>query len=116
VEFKDGIKLPMTYGNYSKIMATNMDQEERKKAFDTHYKTFEDYKNTYGAIYRSSLQRDFAVAQTRNYSSTLEAALENNNIPTSVYENLIEVAKINSEPLKRYARLRLPWGKIIVLR
>jgi len=106
VEFKDGTKLPMTYGNYSKAMATNMDQEERKKAFDTHYKTFEDYKNTYGAIYRSSLQRDFAVAQTRNYKSTLEAALEKNNIPTSVYENLIEVAKINSEPLKRYARLR----------
>jgi len=106
VEFKDGTKLPMTYGNYSKIMATNLDQGDRKKAFDTHYKTFEDYKNTYGAIYRSSLQRDFAVAQTRNYSSTLEAALEQNNIPTSVYENLIEVAKTNSEPLKRYARLR----------
>lgn len=106
VEFKGGTKLPMTYGNYSKIMATNMDQGERKKAFDTHYKTFEDYKNTYGAIYRSSLQRDFAVSQTRNYSSTLEAALEKNNIPTSVYENLIEVAKTNSEPLKRYARLR----------
>ncbi|OQY42853.1 MAG: oligoendopeptidase F [Fusobacteriia bacterium 4572_74] len=106
VEFKDGTRLPMTYGNYSKVMATNMDQEERKKAFDTHYKTFEDYKNTYGAIYRSSLQRDFAVTQTRNYSSTLEAALEQNNIPTSVYENLIEVAKTNSEPLKRYARLR----------
>lgn len=106
VEFKDGTTLPMTYGNYSKIMATNLDQGERKKAFDTHYKTFEDYKNTYGAIYRSSLQRDFAVAQTRNYESTLEAALEKNNIPTSVYENLIEVAKTNSEPLKRYARLR----------
>ena len=106
VEFKDGTKLPMTYGNYSKIMATNMDQGERKKAFETHYKTFEEYKNTYGAIYRSSLQRDFAVAQTRNYNSTLEAALEKNNIPTSVYENLIEVAKTNSEPLKRYARLR----------
>ncbi|MEI6857628.1 oligoendopeptidase F [Psychrilyobacter sp.] len=106
VEFKDGTKLSMTYGNYSKIMATNMDQGERKKAFDTHYKTFEDYKNTYGAIYRSSLQRDFAVSQTRNYRSTLEAALEQNNIPTSVYENLIEVAKTNSEPLKRYARLR----------
>ncbi|MCS5421620.1 MULTISPECIES: oligoendopeptidase F [Psychrilyobacter] len=106
VEFKDGTKLPMTYGNYSKIMATNMDQGERKKAFDTHYKTFEDYKNTYGAIYRSSLQRDFAVSQTRNYKSTLEAALEQNDIPTSVYENLIEVAKTNSEPLKRYAGLR----------
>jgi oligoendopeptidase F len=106
VEFKDGTKMPMTYGNYSKIMATNMDQGERKKAFDIHYKTFENYKNTYGAIYRSSLQRDFAVSKTRNYSSTLEAALEQNDIPTSVYENLIEVAKTNSEPLKRYARLR----------
>lgn len=106
VEFKDGTKLPMTYGNYSKVMATNMDQGERKKAFDTHYKTFEDYKNTYGAIYRSSLQRDFAVAQTRNYKTTLEAALEQNDIPTSVYENLVEVAKTNSEPLKRYTKLR----------
>ncbi len=106
VNFENGEKLPMTYGNYSKIMATNLNQDERKKAFDAHYQTFEDYKNTYGAIYRSSLQRDFAVAQTRNYNSTLEAALEKNNIPTSVYETLIEVAKTNSEPLKRYAKLR----------
>ena len=87
-----------------------MDQGERKKAFDTHYKTFENYKNTYGAIYRSSLQRDFAVSQTRNYSSTLEAALERNDIPASVYENLIEAAKTNSEPLKSVADIASPWG------
>ena len=39
-------------------------------------------------------------------SSTLDAALHGNNIPTAVVENLIETTKAGTEPLRRYHRLR----------
>ena len=52
------------------------------------------------------LQRDWFHAQARGYTSTLDAALHGNNIPTAVVENLIETTKAGTEPLRRYHRLR----------
>ncbi len=44
--------------------------------------------------------------KSRNYSSSLEAALDVNNIPTSVYHNLKDAAYENTAPIKRYIELR----------
>ncbi len=52
------------------------------------------------------LQRDWFHSQSRDYRSTLEAALHGNNIPPAVVENLIESTKAGTEPLRRYHRLR----------
>lgn len=106
VEFSDGTKVPVTNGVYSKVVSTNRNQEDRKKAFEAMYGSFLVGKNTYGAIYRNLLQRDWASAQSRNYGSTLEKALEANNIPVNVYEILIESTKANTAPLKRYIDIR----------
>ena len=52
------------------------------------------------------LQRDSFHSQARGYTTTLDAALHGNNIPTAVVENLIETTKAGTEPLRRYHRLR----------
>ena len=49
---------------------------------------------------------DWASAQARNYKSCLEANLDGNNIPVAVYENLVNTVKANTEPLKKYNKLR----------
>jgi oligoendopeptidase F len=92
--------------NYSRVLATNFNQEDRKKIFEAHYGVFESQHNTYASIYNAVCQSDWAGAQARNYSSSLEAALDNNNVPVSVYENLVSTVKANTEPLQRYMRLR----------
>ena len=106
VEFSDGSKLPVTNGVYSKVISTNRNQEDRKKAFEALYNSYLVNKNTYGAIYRNLLQRDFASAQSRNYKTSLEKALEPKNIPQEVYMTLIESTRANTAPLKRYIELR----------
>jgi len=106
VTLSNGDEVKMTGGNYSHTLATNRNQKDRKLAFDSHYKVYEKNKNTYAAIYNSVCQRDWAGAQSRNYKSTLEAALEGNNIPLKVYENLVNTVKANTEPLQRYIKLR----------
>lgn len=106
VTFSDGVITPVTNGVYSKVVSTNRNQEDRQKAFEALYKAFDTNKNTYGVIYKSILQRDFAAAQSRNYNSSLEKALNPNDIPTSVYTTLIESTKENTAPLKRYINLR----------
>ncbi|MGL5949993.1 MAG: oligoendopeptidase F, partial [Cetobacterium sp.] len=106
IELKDGTKATVTNGVYSKIVSTNRDQEDRKKAFEALYNSFNTNKNTYAAIYKSILQRDFASAQSRNYASSLEKALNPKNIPLDVYKTLIGSTRENTAPLKRYISLR----------
>jgi oligoendopeptidase F len=101
-----GDTIKVTNGNYSRVLATNTNQQDRKKTFETHYGVYEEQKNTYASIYNAVLQRDWANAQARKYNSSLEAQLEDNNIPVSVYENLVNTVRENTQPLQRYARLR----------
>lgn len=106
VKLSDGYEGPVTNGVYSKVLATNRNQEDRKKAFEALYGAFENNKNTYGAIYRALLQRDVASSKGRNYGSSLEKALEPKNVPTEVYTTLLKSAIDNNVPLQRYVNLR----------
>ena len=90
VKLSDGYEGPVTNGVYSKVLATNRNQEDRKKAFEALYGAFDNNKNTYGAIYRALLQRDVASSKGRNYNSSLEKALEPKNVPTEVYTTLLK--------------------------
>lgn len=106
VELSDGYKGPVTNGIYSKVLATNRNQEDRKKAFEALYGSYDENKNTYAAIYRSLLQRDAASSKARNYKSTLDKALEPKNVPSEVFETLLKSAIDNNAPLQRYVKLR----------
>lgn len=106
VKLSDGYEGPVTNGVYSKILSTNRNQEDRKKAFEALYGSFNNNKNTYGAIYRALLQRDVASAQGRNYKSSLEKALEPKNVPVEVFKTLLKSAEDNNAPLQRYVKLR----------
>lgn len=106
VKLSDGYEGPITNGMYSKVLSTNRNQEDRKKAFEALYGAYNNNKNTYGAIYRALLQRDVASSRGRNYNSTLEKALEPKNVPTEVFTTLLKSAIDNNAPLQRYVNLR----------
>ncbi|RQV99593.1 MAG: oligoendopeptidase F [Calditrichaeota bacterium] len=106
VMLSDSEEVQMTHGNYYFVLSTNRNQEDRRKAFEAYYGIFEEMKNTYAAIYNGVCQRDWASARARNYNSSLEAALEDDNIPVSVYENLVSIVRQNTAPLQRYLELR----------
>lgn len=106
VELSDGTKVKVTNGVYSKILESNKNQDDRRKAFEALYSSYNVNKNTYASIYKGLLQKNVASMKAKNFASTLERALEPNNIPVKVYENLINSAKENSAPLKRYIKFR----------
>src|SRR5690606_15573251 len=41
-----------------------------------------------------------------NYPSTLAAALDDDNVPESVYRNLVETVRAGTAPLQRYLKVR----------
>lgn len=106
ITLSTGEKVLVTNGMYSKILDGNKNQDDRRKAFEALYSSYDINKNTYSAIYKGILQRDAAGTKAKNYNSTVEKALEPNNIPVKIYENLINSAKENSGPLKKYVEFR----------
>ena len=106
VKLSTGEELAVSNGVYSKILATNRNQEDRKLAFEALYKSYENSKNTFAAIYRAIIQQNVASCNARNYESCLDRALENKNIPKEVYFSLVNSAQENTAPLRRYIELR----------
>ena len=106
VKLSTGEELAISNGVYSKIISTNRNQEDRKLAFEALYKSYENSKNTFAAIYRAIIQQNVASCNARNYDSCLDRALENKNIPKEVYFSLVNSAQENTAPLRRYIELR----------
>jgi oligoendopeptidase F len=106
ITLSGGAEVTVTYGQYRAILATNRDQRDRAAAFHAIHGLYAANVNTYAALYSAVLQGDWFHSQARGFSSSLEAALHGNNIPTAVVENLIETTRNNVEPLRRYHRLR----------
>ena len=106
VKLSTGEELAVSNGVYSKTLATNRNQEDRKLAFEALYKSYENSKNTFAAIYRAIIQQNVASCNARSYESCLDRALENKNIPKEVYFSLVNSAQENTAPLRRYIELR----------
>ena len=106
VTLSTGEEVTASYGTYISILQNSSVQADRKAVFDAFYGAYEDNLNTYAAIYNGILQRDWFLAQARNYESTLAAALDGNDIPTGVVETLINTAREGSGVLQRYHELR----------
>jgi len=106
ITLSTGAQATLTYGQYRAILATNRSQTDRAAAFHAYHRVYETTINTYASLYNGVLHRDLFYSRSRDYRSTLEAALHGNNIPTAVVDNLIESTKAGTEPLRRYHRLR----------
>jgi oligoendopeptidase F len=106
ISLSTGERITLTYGQYRALLETNRRQEDRATAYRAFHQAYAETQNTYASLYNGVLQRDWFHARARGYATTLDAALHGNNIPTSVVENLISVAKQDVEPLRRYHRLR----------
>ena len=106
VTLSDGKKAMVTQGSWRGLITDSKTAEDRKKVFEAIFKYYEKNKNTYAEIYNGVLQTNVANAKARNYPTVLDSYLYGNNIPTSVFLNLINVASKENEALKKYIKLR----------
>ena len=82
------------------------DRELRKNAYESLYKGFANFKNTAASILNAQNKQLKFFAEARRYNNAFEASLNNTNVPTSVYLNLIESVHKNMDKMHRYVRLR----------
>ena len=100
-----GEKVQLTKGNYLTYIRST-DRRVRKEAFEAQHSTFLKQRNTIAATLAAQVKTDIFYTRQRGYSSSRERALSRNNIPVSVYDNLITTVSEHIPLLNRYLSLR----------
>jgi len=100
-----GREKPLTQSSFSSFLVKR-DPGLRKRAFEQFYVEFQDHQYTLASSLAYSVKADVFRARSRNYSSSLEAAVFPDAVPAAVYEGLIKSVRANLAPLFRYFELR----------
>ena len=82
------------------------DRTLRKSSYENLYGTLKNFRNTSASLLNAQAKQLQFFADARGYSSALEASLDLNNVPVSVYTNLIDTVHANMDKMHRYVRLR----------
>ncbi|MBR4495778.1 MAG: oligoendopeptidase F [Acholeplasmatales bacterium] len=106
VVLSDGKEVEVNTSNYTHLLRTLKNQEDRQKVFEGFYSYYDNHKATLSTVYDGILSSENALAKSRGYESILDMHLYPNAISKDVYETLVNTAKNNTEPLKRYLNLR----------
>lgn len=102
---EQGRDLDMSHARFYSAMHAR-DREYRERAFKSYLTPYKDYANTFTTLFNGNLKTNIFFAKARKYNSSREAALDSNNIPVMVYDNLIGEVNKNLAPLHRWAALK----------
>lgn len=102
---KDGNAHQVTHESYIPLVHSE-DRALRKSSFESIYHVYESFKNTSAAMLSAQVKSLVFGARARNYASTLEAALDANEVDTAVYRNLIDAVHENMDAMHRYVKIR----------
>jgi len=105
VTLSDGKEVRLDAAGYTTVRALP-DREDRIKVFEAFFGALNDFRRTFGTQLSGEVQKNIFYKNARNYESSLERALDRNNIPVAVYHKLIENTNNNLSTLHRYLQLR----------
>ncbi|WP_096270279.1 oligoendopeptidase F [Paucisalibacillus globulus] len=105
IKNEDGEEVDLTHGRYVGFLESK-DRRVREEAFNAMYDTYGQFKNTFASTLGGTVKAHNFDAKVHHYESARQAALDNNNIPEQVYDNLVEAVNERLPLLHRYAKLR----------
>ena len=82
------------------------DRALRKASFEAFYGRFQEFKNTWAALYDGEVKGRIFEAKARKYDSAFEAAVDANNVSPAVCDNLFSSIHDNMDKMHRYVSLR----------
>lgn len=102
---ESGNQVQLTKQRYAKLLDSK-DRRVRRDANEAFYSSYRSHINTISATLSTSVNQDIFYARVRNYENSLHAALDGDNIPLSVYHQLLDTTEKNLAALHRYTKLR----------
>ena len=105
VTLSTGEKVRLDAQAYTKYRASTS-RDDRDKVFQAFWGRYGEYTSTLGAALNAEVQAHEFNRKVRKFDSALQAALFNDDVPTSVYTELIADVRKNLPTLHRYLKLR----------
>lgn len=103
---KAGKKVEVTQGNYHTALMEDPDRKVRQTAFESYHDKHIEFKNTLAANLSASISANVFNMRARKFNTTLSASLFNNNVPETVFHNLINTFKKKLPVWHRYFEIR----------
>jgi oligoendopeptidase F len=105
VKDSKGEDVALSHGTFIRALESH-DRVLRENAYKGFYSVFLDHKNTLGSTLQTSVKNQGVMAKLRSFPSARAAALHEDNIPESVYDNLIASVHKANPAMYKYLRLR----------
>ena len=105
VTLSDGTEFLLNQAGYSRYRSA-ADRGDREHVFRAFFDVWRRFGRTFGTMLYAQVKRDVFYSRVRKYGSSLEASLDADRIPASVYQTLVEQANEHLHVLHRYFRLR----------
>ena len=100
-----GGAVELTNASFSSFLISP-NRDVRKRAFHQYYKQFHGHENTLSATLAGSIHGDVYYAKARNHLSARESSLFADNVPLSVYDNLITAVRKRLPEVHSYFDMR----------
>lgn len=100
-----GESIELTHSRYVEFLESK-NREVRKNAFQAMYETYSKQKNTIAATLSANVTKNLFYSKVRKYPSALEMSLFGDNVPQTVYDNLIATMHEHLPLMHRYMKLR----------
>ena len=105
IKDEEGNQVEVSHAGFSSLLNSSK-RSVRRNAFLTHYEQYDAHKHTLAASLNASIQRDVYYAKARGYAGALEAALFPDEIPVTVYDNLLDSVNRHLPSVHAYYELR----------
>ncbi|MBN2000696.1 oligoendopeptidase F family protein, partial [candidate division KSB1 bacterium] len=105
VTLSNGEKVLLNSAGYGRYRAV-ANRSDRELVFSQFFSTLKKFSNTFGSQLAAHVNTHIFNMRARGYSTCLDASLDQNNIPTEVYLNLIKNVNDNLDSFHRYLTLK----------
>jgi oligoendopeptidase F len=105
VKLSTGEEVELSSAAYTKYR-TVPNRADRELVMRSTFENYKKFQNTIGSNLAGKVRADYFFAKNRKYNTVLESSLDANNIPVSVYQNLIDQIHKNLPTLHRFLKLK----------
>ncbi|MBN1951912.1 MAG: oligoendopeptidase F [Bacteroidales bacterium] len=105
VTLSTGETVVLSSAGYSRYRATP-NREDRIVVFDAFWNNYQKFQASLGEMLYGQVKAALFITQARNYNSSLEASLDDKNIPVEVYTSLVDNVNKNLPAFHRYLSIK----------
>lgn len=105
IEDENGKKVELNNSNYS-LYIESKDRRVRKDTFNTLYKEYKKYTNTFASLISSNMKELSTLAKINKYNSAIEMSLFADDVDIKIYNNLIDSVHKHIDYIYDYYKLK----------